>query len=180
VARGAVLRALNKDYGPTRISQCSYGHLLWEPWEPDIIPAHKDTKPRISKADGERYVNETIHWVIQKGESIPNRKEFVMPVKHTFSLNFQKFLCKEAIYVSDQEHESHYRRTHPFNKGAELAGYIEADMTFLKTEGRIEPESPSETSTYSNPQRQHWAIHFELVIIVEGRNLRYEARWPLS
>lgn len=64
---------------------------------------------------------------------------------------------------------------------AELVGCIIADMTFLKTEGRIKPEEPSESSTYSNnPQKLYWAVHFELVMVVEGRNLRYEARWPLS
>ncbi|KAF3049353.1 hypothetical protein E8E11_004565 [Didymella keratinophila] len=43
VARGAVLRALNKRVGPSRVTQCSYGFI----------------------ADGERYVDETIRWVLQ-------------------------------------------------------------------------------------------------------------------
>jgi hypothetical protein len=66
VARGAVLRALNKDSGPRRITDCSYGFLRTEPWEPDQIPAHSKVKCHIDKADGEKYVDNTIDWLIVK------------------------------------------------------------------------------------------------------------------
>lgn len=60
-----------------------------------------------------------------------------------------------------------------------MAGEIIADMTFLKDEGLIKPEPPSQYSTYSGPKvPYHWEVSFELVMIVDGRNLRYEARWP--
>lgn len=63
--------------------------------------------------------------------------------------------------------------------GAELAGSITADMTFLRDEGHIQPVAPSVFSTYSGPKApRHWAVQFELVMIIDGRNLRYEARWP--
>ena len=53
-------------------------------------------------------------------------------------------------------------------------------MTFLKDQGYIKPEPPSEFSTYSGPKGPyHWSVKFKLVMIVEGRNLRYEARWPI-
>jgi hypothetical protein len=65
VARGAVLRALNKNHGPKRITQCSYGLLLTESYEPGLIAAHRTTVCRINKADGEKYVDGTIRWVIQ-------------------------------------------------------------------------------------------------------------------
>jgi hypothetical protein len=57
--------------------------------------------------------------------------------------------------------------------GAEVAGTIVADMTFLKTEGLelIVPEK-GERGT------KHWKVDFDLVMIVDGRNLRYEARYP--
>jgi hypothetical protein len=66
--------------------------------------------------------------------------------------------------------------------GAEWAGEIVADMTFLKDDGLIKPELPSAHSTFIGDkvkQRlRHWTVEFDLVMIVEGRNLRYEARWP--
>ncbi|KAF2443313.1 hypothetical protein P171DRAFT_444756 [Karstenula rhodostoma CBS 690.94] len=67
VARGAVLRALNKRHGPTRVSQCSYGFLMSEPYQPEIYEEHMICNARINKADGQRYVDETIRWVIQSG-----------------------------------------------------------------------------------------------------------------
>ena len=62
--------------------------------------------------------------------------------------------------------------------GAEIAGLIAVDMTFLKTEGYIQPRPPSEYSRYDNPKQLHWDVVFDLVMIVDGRNLYYEARWP--
>ncbi len=51
-------------------------------------------------------------------------------------------------------------------------------MTFLKDQGRIEPKLPSDLSTHSGSKNLHWEVMFDLVMIVDGRNLRYEARWP--
>ena len=64
--------------------------------------------------------------------------------------------------------------------GAELAGTIEADMTFLRAQGLIQPELPSVFSTNRGSDVPYWAVSFDLVMIVDGRNLRYEARWPPS
>ena len=54
-------------------------------------------------------------------------------------------------------------------------------MTFLRTDGHIQPQPPSDYSTYGGPKPPyHWAVTFDLVMIIDGRNLRYEARWPPS
>jgi hypothetical protein len=75
VARGAVLRALNKRFGPRRITQSSYGFLISEPYEPDYIEAHKKTVCRINPADGLKYVDGTIRWMIQAVSELYPRKE---------------------------------------------------------------------------------------------------------
>ncbi|KAE9377463.1 hypothetical protein N431DRAFT_329570 [Stipitochalara longipes BDJ] len=181
VARGAILRALNKDHGPPRFTSCSYGFLRTEPYEPEEFAAHKNTKCHIDRADGEKYIDGTINWLIQKDDFLLPHKEFSIVVKHTFAPKTKAFKCKEVLYVSDFKHESHYRKAHAINKGAEIAGSITADMTFLRDEGLIQPEPPSVFSTYSGPKApHHWAVTFELVMIIDGRNLRYEARWPPS
>ena len=52
-------------------------------------------------------------------------------------------------------------------------------MTFLKDQGLIQPEPPSVYSTHYGTKAAHfWSVTFQLVMIVEGRSLRYEARWP--
>jgi hypothetical protein len=52
-----------------------------------------------------------------QGKPLPSGTVISTPMKHTFSLNKESLICEEAIYVSDQEHESHYRQKHAKNKG---------------------------------------------------------------
>lgn len=47
-------------------------------------------------------------------------------------------------------------------------------MTFLRTESRIQPTSPDD----GDHGEKYHRVEFELVMIVDGRNLRYEARYP--
>jgi hypothetical protein len=47
-------------------------------------------------------------------------------------------------------------------------------MTFLKTEGIIQPVVPQA----GEGGKPHYKVEFELVMIIDGRNLRYEARFP--
>jgi hypothetical protein len=52
-------------------------------------------------------------------------------------------------------------------------------MNFLREEGLIQPQMPSASSTFVGKRaKPFWAVEFDLVMIVDGRNLRYEARWP--
>ena len=64
--------------------------------------------------------------------------------------------------------------------GAQKVGSIVANMNFLRDEGLIEPQFPSVYSTHSSSQKQHWETHYEVAMIVEGRSIRFEARWPLK
>jgi hypothetical protein len=132
VARGAVLRALNKEKGPRRVIECSYGFLYAEVYQPEEHLAHRHTKCRIDRVDGEKYIDKTISWKILKvwhfllcpskadivkGEELPYHCEFQTTVVHTHTLNKKTLWCTEQVYVSDSRHESHYRATHAMNKG---------------------------------------------------------------
>jgi len=154
----------------------SYGFLRIEEHEPEAIEAHKVVKkPTYDPLDGKFYVKNTIDWLVKKDVTIPPFKEYPIHVIHTFPTNhFGRFLCKEVLYVSDSSTESHYRKSDPKNKGAEIAGSIVADMTFLKTEGLIVPVDPEE----GLKGKRHYKVEYELVLIVDGRNLRFEARYP--
>jgi len=61
-----------------------------------------------------------------------------------------------------------------------MEGSITANMSFLRDEGHIRPVPQSEFSNFkgTKAQQAYWAVTFELVMIIDGRNLRYEARWP--
>ena len=68
VARGAVLRSLNKDNGPTRQSLASFGFLRTEQYDPNgPLPEYIEAKvvPRVDPIDGWQNVKDTIYWVIQ-------------------------------------------------------------------------------------------------------------------
>jgi hypothetical protein len=53
VASGAVLRALNKDKGPTRMAYSSYGFLRVEPYQSKISEGHRESQPTRDEIDGE-------------------------------------------------------------------------------------------------------------------------------
>jgi hypothetical protein len=48
-------------------------------------------------------------------------------------------------------------------------------MTFLKDNGHIELQHSIDPS---GKPRSFWAVEYDLVMVIDGRNLRYEARWP--
>ena len=58
----------------------------------------------------------------------------------------------------------------------EVVGTIVTDMTFLRDEGHIQPVPREE----SESGRSYYKIWFELVIEVDGRNLKYSARYPVG
>lgn len=176
VAHGAILRALSKDHGPARIPQSSYGFLRSEPF--GEWPEHRGVRPSVEKLDGYKYVTNTIDWLVKKDskEPLPPHAEYAITAYHIFSTTRKYFRCEEILYVSDSSTKSHYRNTHPNNHGAEIAGRIIADMSFLVTEGRIEAIEPDPGVS----GKRHYKIEFELVMIIDGRNLRYEARWPVG
>ncbi|KAJ5054792.1 uncharacterized protein L3040_001056 [Drepanopeziza brunnea f. sp. 'multigermtubi'] len=174
VASGAVLRALNKQQGPTREANSSFGFLRIEPYNPKYLVGHRRAKAERDEVDGEDYVT-VIDYFIVKGTVIPSMHIFTpYTTYHTFEVDEPLFLCEEVLYVSDIATESHYALTDPRNKDAQVAGKIVVDMTFLRDEGRIQPILPP-----PGPHGvAHYKVEYDLVAVVEGRNLRYEARYP--
>jgi hypothetical protein len=118
---------------------------------------------------------------------------FTFHVKHTFPLTRKKLLSAEQLWMCDEPRENHYRRTHAENKGefnpqcsyeaniaagAVMVGFLQTDLTRLRDEGRIEPQYPSTFSTHAGSQKRYWEVHYEVALIVEGRSIRFEARYP--
>jgi hypothetical protein len=73
VAAGAVARALNKDNGPKRYAQCSYGLMRLEPYEPKVFPAHVHATAKEDKLDGDRYVK-VINYFMIRVQCLPSSK----------------------------------------------------------------------------------------------------------
>lgn len=58
--------------------------------------------------------------------------------------------------------------------GHEQAGHILVDMTFLKDDPDFCPVKPAP----GGKGQIHYRVEFDLVIKINGRNLRFEARYP--
>lgn len=97
---------------------------------------------------------------------------------HAFPTTREQLLCEEVIYVNDDDTKSHYSIDHHLNQGAQVAGKIVTDMTFLRDQGKIVPTYPEMQDGVAMKGQIHYEIQYDLVIVVEGRNLRYEARYP--
>lgn len=70
-----------------------------------------------------------------------------------------------------------YRADPFFLIGASLLSFIEIDVSDLKDEFPTEPKAS--TGPRTRPKnRDNRVVKFDLVIMVEGRQLKYEARWP--
>ena len=141
VARGAILRSLNKDNGPTRHSRASFGFLQTEQYDarnprPEYIEA--EVQPSIDPIDGYANVKNTIYWVIQavritrlyatsamstetqtmQGPELPTVYESNPILScHTFALEARELICVEYLYSSPREQRSHFQLQHPENKG---------------------------------------------------------------
>ncbi|KAL2831482.1 hypothetical protein BDW59DRAFT_169739 [Aspergillus cavernicola] len=170
VASGAVLRALRKEDAPTRTTFCSYGLVRDEPYDGEN-DAHAEQRWVCAKDrhDGRSYIRDTIFWFLNRGDSLESGWEHTISVAYTFALNEKQFLCEEELCVSDRSHRSHYQQKHRENEGR-----IVVDMTELRDKGLIEPVKPGRRSG----GKEHYLVEFDLVIAMDGLNLRVEARYP--
>jgi hypothetical protein len=48
---------------------------------------------------------------------VEHMQTFSFNILHTFSVKKTKLLCAEQIWMSDENHPNHYRKTHSVNKG---------------------------------------------------------------
>jgi hypothetical protein len=70
VARGAVLRALDKRNGPSRISRSSFGVLRHERYGAFEEHSEENVVPERDDVDHDNFVRDTIYWLIQEVSTI--------------------------------------------------------------------------------------------------------------
>ncbi|PVH73657.1 hypothetical protein DL98DRAFT_594843 [Cadophora sp. DSE1049] len=178
IAAGAALRALNLEHGPRRRAFSSYGFLRIEPHEPEKAEGHIKATPVIDPFDNGEYVT-VIEYFLHKDEIIaPVCRYKPFKSTHAFGIDEKKFNCEEILYVNDSDAGSHYEVNHVMNAGAKEAGRIVVDMTFLRDEGHINPIVPQADEDGVVQGKPHYQVTYDLVPIVEGRDLKYVARWP--
>lgn len=132
---------------------------------------------------------------VQQGRVTPEQ-EYPTHVYIIFPVTRKTFECEEVLWVTEGEPESHYQKSHPKNRGKILttilsklliqsshsnsvseaieAGKVTTNFTSLIKKGLIKPTTPAP----GDAGVSHYHIEYDLVIIVNGRNLKYEVRWP--
>jgi hypothetical protein len=58
-------------------------------------------------------------------------------------------------------------------------GRIVTDVSVLRDKGYLNIEYPEADRDGVVRGRPHYRVEYDLVVIAEGRNLKYEARWPV-
>ncbi|KAL2683253.1 hypothetical protein Neosp_007721 [[Neocosmospora] mangrovei] len=170
VSQGAILRALDKKNGPARFARSSYGLLRSEPWGNHI--EHSGQNYSVDPVTGEHYVKNTIEWVLKKGDKIGPNWVSEKPLETVHYIEYgHPLFCQEVIYVSDTATKSHYRVTHKKNKGAQKAGTLVVDFTFLQKEGLIKPIEPEIDENGKVIGKRHWKVEFLIYLKMIGRDL---------
>ncbi|EEU36518.1 uncharacterized protein NECHADRAFT_42425 [Fusarium vanettenii 77-13-4] len=170
VSQGAILRALDKKNGPARFARSSYGLLRSEPWGNHI--EHSGQNYSVDPVTGEHYVLNTIEWVLKKGDKIGPNWVSEKPLETVHYIEYgHPLFCQEVIYVSDTATKSHYRVTHKKNKGAQKAGTLVVDFTFLQKEGLIKPIEPEVGKNGKLIGKRHWKVEFLIYLKMIGRDL---------
>ncbi|TGO50521.1 hypothetical protein BOTNAR_0390g00090 [Botryotinia narcissicola] len=178
VSCGAVLAALNKNNGPARRAQSSYGIFRKELYQPTVLglEAHRNCTARNCSIDNQDYLY-VVNYFVFKGSLIPPRHRFEPWISiHTFPEEYETWICEELIYVSDRTKYSHYPLEHENNKDAQIAGRLEFDMTFLKTQKKI----PLAERRYGETKlaKPHYCVELEISAELNGMLLEYSARYP--
>ncbi|KAH7377574.1 hypothetical protein BKA64DRAFT_736873 [Cadophora sp. MPI-SDFR-AT-0126] len=179
ISAGSVLRSLNHREGPERVAKSSYGFLRREPHDQR---RHGRVLPVVDKIDGDKYVS-VVNYFMIKGQELDEIHEFE-PIRcyHTFlrENKDRSMLCEELLYVSDTVAVSHKTLNSPKNKGVQLEGKIITKMTFLEDKKHISLIKPAPDVNGVVKGKPHYRVEYDLVPIIEKRNLRIEARWPVQ
>ncbi len=126
-----------------------------------------------------------------QGDVVPANHVIRVRRRHIFKKDWPTLMLTESLWVSGQIHESGFRKSHAENRGkykplytgsvvltmpgAEHLGTILVDLTPLQA------QRDKYLKTYDNYlgfPHTFWDIEFDLCLIIDGRNLRFEARSP--
>jgi hypothetical protein len=80
----------------------------------------------------------------------------------------------EYLTIKDAIEVSEFLILHDFadEKGAVVAGEIEVDLSDLREQGLVAAQRYDENSPW------YWRVDYDLVMEVEGLNLKFYVRWP--
>ena len=192
VATCAILRAVNKANGPSRIPCQSIGILRHIPCKSEVQDYSAEVLEQPMKwsvAEEDDYIFDTIEWVVKKvcqsahtmyqPTNVPKDDTMLDAVhtvtflsEHVFKPNETEWILEEQLWASETCILDHFKLTHPNNAGKTMEiGAVEFDMTGKRQHIRRE-------------NRNNRDLQDKVVILVEmtviDRNLEFTARWPAT
>jgi hypothetical protein len=196
VAKGALMRAMNKDHGPKRIPVQSIGilhHVSDDPAKyPDEVLQQTDWDE--NDVTGEWYIMNTIQWLIKvvshlldqhpplekiANRTTQNQKEEFKPVHtvdwiamHPFQAKWPSWIAEHKLYVSDTCTEDFYTRRHVKNRGKTTELVVQFDLTYVRD--AIRAQSPEEFADEKN----YTEVNIRVRLTIIDRNLEFTAYWP--
>ncbi|KAH6633440.1 hypothetical protein C7974DRAFT_171421 [Boeremia exigua] len=176
VATGAILRAINKANGPSRIPCQSIGVLRRIPCDDDNEDYAADVlrQPRKwSTEEAKEYVMDTIFWVVKKNHV---RLESVYTVRfdseHVFQPHETEWIIEEQLWASESCTLDFFKVDHANNAGKTMQiGAVEFDISDMRQEIRAANREARE-------KINKVVIMVEMTVI--DRNLEFTARWPAT
>ncbi|KAF2020703.1 hypothetical protein BU24DRAFT_469468 [Aaosphaeria arxii CBS 175.79] len=179
VAKGALLRALDKENGPSRTIACSFGFLRHIPHESKLYRL-KDFREPIKQGimslhDGEEYLADTITWAIKVGDGplAPiHRKTYIGEyIWRNKTEDWTKF---EALYASQVCNKDHFQVDSLYNRGkVEKIGSIRLDLNWLKRKPQIRPRRIQ----IGNRTVKRIVLNVLVEFVLIDRNLTFNVRW---
>ncbi|KAG4430982.1 hypothetical protein IFR05_013534 [Cadophora sp. M221] len=180
IASGATIRALSLEHGPKRKAVSSFGFPRTEPYQPEAATGHREADIKIDSFDGCSYAS-VIDYFLHKKSYPPYVGIGPSGAHKLLTSPRKKFICREILFVNDSDKtKSSYNVNHVINAGAEKAGRLVVDMTYLRDEGHISPTIPEPNEYGVVLGRPHYRVTYDLVPVVEGRDLKYVAMYPAS
>ncbi|KAJ8115705.1 hypothetical protein OPT61_g2702 [Boeremia exigua] len=174
VATGAILRAIDKANGPSRIPCQSIGVLRHIPChdEDDQYPREVFNQPkRWSHQEKQNYVMDTILWIVKKdGEMLDSLHTVTFLSEHVFQPNELEWVIEEQLWASETCVADFFKIDHPKNAGKIMKiGAVEFDISNMRQKIRSANRKAGEMVDKA-------VIFVELAVI--DRNLEFTARWP--
>ncbi|KAF2656351.1 hypothetical protein K491DRAFT_656655 [Lophiostoma macrostomum CBS 122681] len=180
VAKGGLLRALDKTRGPLRVPRMSFGLLIHLPYQPEVLAEYPHLyeptfagKPKTDPQDGTLYIDNTIQWVIKAGQGpIQPYHSATNKVKYDFVSDKDEWTQTEDLYVSETCVDDFFQKKHKKNKGKfKTLGQIVLNLNDLKR--YITP-----TLSNRKGRRKYFRVEVLIEITVIDRDLKFNVRWP--
>ncbi|KAL6707707.1 hypothetical protein ACN47E_003828 [Coniothyrium glycines] len=135
LAKGALLRAQDKNNAPDRVTRLSIGvyhHVNndEEFYGEEVVKQADPGAWQLDEVDGYHYLHNTIKWLMKKGSKVDTIEWTELVI---FTPAHQTWIVERKLFASDECTEDYFQRSHPKNHGKTFEfGQVRFDITAMK------------------------------------------------